>query len=116
MSLADLTFLDVITMIMLTAGGFFVFVGGVGAIRMPDLFTRMHASSLTDTMGSLLILGGLILQSGLDLTSLKLGAITIFLLFTSPVSAYALANAALSGGLKAQGIVEEHDLTEGKDD
>lgn len=87
--------LDWLSAALLFAGGFFVFVGGVGAVRMPDLFSRMHASSLTDTLGSLLILGALMLQVGFSLVALKLIAIFIFLVFTSPVSAYALANAAL---------------------
>jgi multicomponent Na+:H+ antiporter subunit G len=92
------TWLDWLSAAMMAAGGFFVFVGGVGALRMPDLYTRMHASSLTDSLGSLLILTGLMLQAGLDLVTLKLGAIAVFLFFTSPVSAYALGNAALLGG------------------
>jgi len=90
-----MTAIDWLSAIMLSLGGFFVFTGGVGPIRMPNLFTRMHASSLTDTLGSLLILGALMLQVGFSLITLKLGAILIFLVFTSPVSAYALANAAL---------------------
>lgn len=89
---------DWISAAMMLGGGFFVLVGGIGAIRMPDLFTRMHASSLTDTLGSLLILGALMLQSGLEFTTLKLGVIIVFLVFTSPISAYALANAALNAG------------------
>ena len=90
-----MTAIDWLSAVMLSAGGLFIFVGGIGVIRMPDLFTRMHASSLTDTLGSLFILGALMLQVGLSLITLKLAAIFIFLVFTSPVSAYALANAAL---------------------
>ncbi|MEM9302455.1 MAG: monovalent cation/H(+) antiporter subunit G [Pseudomonadota bacterium] len=92
--------LDVISWVMLVGGAAFVFIGGVGAIRMPDLYTRMHATSLTDTLGSLLILGGLMVQAGFSLMTLKLIAVTLFLLFTNPVSAYALANAALLSGLE----------------
>jgi len=93
-----MTVLDWVSAAMATAGSGFVLVGGIGALRMPDLYTRMHASSLTDTLGSLLILGGLMLQSGASLPTLKLAAIAIFLLFTSPVSSYALGNAALLSG------------------
>lgn len=87
-----------ISAILATAGGAFVLIGGIGALRMPDLYTRQHASSLTDTLGSLLILTALMLQYGLSLATLKLCAIAIFLLFTSPVSTYALGNAALLSG------------------
>lgn len=84
--------------LMLAIGAFFVLIGGIGAIRMPELYSRMHASSLTDTMGSLMILGALILKAGFSLVALKLGIVAVFLLFTSPVSAYALGNAALVAG------------------
>ena len=93
-----MTILDWASAALATFGGFFVLVGGIGALRMPDLYTRMHASSLTDTLGSLSILGALMLQFGLSLATLKLAAIAIFLLFTSPVASYALGNAALLSG------------------
>ena len=93
-----MTVLDWISTAMLVTGGFFVLVGGIGAIRMPDLYTRMHASSLTDTMGSMLILGGLMIQAGWSMLALKIAVVAGFLLFTSPVAAYALANAALTAG------------------
>ena len=103
MSLAGFSLLDVMTALLLAGGGFFVFVGGIGAIRMPDLFTRMHAASLTDTLCSSLILVGLMLQAGFSLITLKLIAILVFLVFTSPVSGYALANAATLAGLLPKG-------------
>lgn len=90
--------LDVISWIMLTAGGVFVFIGGLGALRMPNLYTRMHAASLTDTMAAVLILGGIMLQAGATLATIKLAAILLFLLFTSPTASNALANAAILSG------------------
>ncbi len=100
--------LDIASWVLLVAGGFFVFVGGVGALRMPDIYTRMHAASLTDTLGTLLTLSGLILQAGLTLSTAKLLAIMMFLLFTAPTAAYALANAARLSGLAPQRSTE-HD-------
>ncbi len=87
--------IDAISLLMLGAGGFFVFMGGVGALRLPDLYTRMHAASLTDSLGTILTLGGIMLQSGWSLATVKLATILFFLLMTAPTSAYALANAAL---------------------
>jgi multicomponent Na+:H+ antiporter subunit G len=75
--------IDILSWIMLTAGGLFVFIGGLGALRMPNLYTRMHAASLTDTMAAVLILGGIMLQAGATLASIKLAAILLFLLITS---------------------------------
>jgi len=87
--------IDVLSWILLAIGGGFVFVGGVGVLRLPDLFTRMHAAGLGDSTGTVLILFGLMLQAGLSLATIKLIAILAFLLLTSPTASYALANAAL---------------------
>jgi len=92
--------LDIASAVLLLTGGFFVFVGGFGVMRMPEFFTRMHAASLTDTGGAALILIGLMLQGGLTLVPLKLAAIFLFLFLTSPTASYALANAALLSGIK----------------
>ena len=88
--------LDIFSWILLTAGGAFVLVGGIGALRMPNLYTRMHAASVTDTMGAVLVLAGIMLQAGLTLATVKLAAILI----TSPTSSYALASAAMIAGIK----------------
>ncbi len=94
--------IDILSWIMLTAGGVFVFIGGLGALRMPNLYTRMHAASLTDTMAAVLILGGIMLQAGLTLATIKLAAILLFLLLTSPTASNALASAAILSGLKPE--------------
>lgn len=89
---------DVLSWTLMTLGGFFVFVGGVGALRMPDLYTRMHAASVTDSIAPILIITGMILQAGLTLASFKLLAILVFLLLTGPTATNALASAALVSG------------------
>ncbi len=91
-------FLDVLSWILLLAGSFFAMVGALGVIRMPDLFTRLHAAGVTDTMGAGLILTGLMFQAGLTLVTLKLILILGFVWFSSPVSTYALARATLASG------------------
>lgn len=91
---------DMLSWFLLAGGGFFVFVGGIGALRLPDVYTRMHGASLTDTMGTVLVLAGLVLQAGWSLALAKLAAILFFLLMTSPTAGYALANAALLSGLQ----------------
>ena len=92
--------LDLASWVLLTLGGACVFVGGVGALRLPGFYTRIHAASLTDTMATLLIFPGIMLQAGWTLASLKLFAIMLFLLLTGPSATYALANAALLSGLR----------------
>ena len=92
--------LDILSWVLLSAGGVFVLIGGIGALRMPNLYTRMHAASVTDTMGAALVLIGVMVQAGLTLATIKLGAILLFLLITSPTASYALASAALLAGIK----------------
>jgi multicomponent Na+:H+ antiporter subunit G len=94
--------LDMLSWGLLVTGGFFVFVGGVGALRMPDFYTRMHAAGITDTLGTILVLAGVIVQAGLSLAAVKLLAIGVFLLLTAPTAAYALANAARLSGLRPE--------------
>jgi multicomponent Na+:H+ antiporter subunit G len=92
--------LDIASWAALVTGGFLMFTGGVGLLRFPDLYTRMHASSVTDTGGAGLVLFGLMLQAGLTLVTVKLVLILWFLLFTGPVSSHVLAKAALHGKLE----------------
>lgn len=94
--------LDILSWIFLCLGGAFVLIGGIGALRLPDFYTRLHAASLTETMATILIFLGMILQAGLSLAALKLGAIMIFLLLTAPTASYALANAALQSGMRPE--------------
>jgi multicomponent Na+:H+ antiporter subunit G len=90
--------LDILSWVLLTLGGLSILIGGIGALRMPDLYTRMHAASVTDSMGAILVLTGIMLQAGWSLATIKLIAILLFLLLTSPTSSNALASAALLAG------------------
>jgi len=101
--------LDIASWALLSIGGIFVFIGGVGALRMPDLYTRMHAASLTDTMGAILIIVGVMLQAGASLAAIKLAAILLFLLLTSPTASNALASAALLAGLRPGAAVQDEE-------
>jgi multicomponent Na+:H+ antiporter subunit G len=84
---------EVVSWILLMGGGFFCIVGAIGINRMPDAFTRLHAASVTDTLGVGLILVGLMVQSGLTLTTARLGIVLILVFFTSPVAGHAIARA-----------------------
>ena len=103
--------IDIASWALLLAGSFMVIVGGIGVVRMPDFFTRLHPSGLIDTMGVELIVAGLILQAGFTQTSIKLALIVVFLLFTSPTATHAVAQAALARGLKpwTKAALEEDD-------
>ena len=83
-------------------GAIFMVIGALGVVRMPDVFTRLHAASVSDTFGVGLILIGLILVGGLTLVSVKLAFLLAFLFLTGPVATHAVARAALDSGVKAR--------------
>ena len=88
---------DVLSWLSILGGLFFILVGGIGVLRFPDVYTRLHAAGMTDTMGAGLVLVGLSFQEGLTLITVRLLMIWAFLLFTSPIATHALARAALHG-------------------
>jgi multicomponent Na+:H+ antiporter subunit G len=92
--------IDMASWALLVAGGLFCIVGAVGLLRMPDFYTRVHAASVTDTLGAGLILLGLVLQAGWTLIAAKLVMIGLLIFFTSPAATHALARAALGRGVK----------------
>jgi multicomponent Na+:H+ antiporter subunit G len=83
----------------LLSGGFFCISGGVGMLRFPDFYTRIHAAGVTDTLGAGLILIGLMLQSTDLIVVLKLILVLLFGLLTSPTASHALAKAAMHSKL-----------------
>ncbi len=92
--------IDGLSWILLMGGSIFALIGGIGVLRLPDVFARLHASGITDTLGAGMILGGLMLQGGFSEATVKLILVLLFLWFTSPVSTHALARAALQGGVQ----------------
>ena len=109
--------LDVISLVLLVLGSFFCITAGVGLIRMPDLFTRAHSASILDTMGSGLILLGLVLQAPDYLVAVKLFFIFFFLLVTSLAAIHALAQAVNVVGIdpKLANIVKRLDKNKPSD-
>ncbi len=92
--------IDALSWVCLLLGSLLIITGGIGLLRLPDFFSRLHAASIPDTLGAIVIVVGLVLQSGFSLTSGKLILIMLLLFFTSPISAHALAKAAVHGKLQ----------------
>jgi len=92
--------INIISAVFVMSGVIAILIGLLGVFRMPDFFTKLHAASIIDTMGTMLIVVGLMLFSGFNLISVKLLLILIFILITTPAAAHALAKSALHGGLK----------------
>lgn len=92
--------LDILSWACLVAGGVFCMIGALGLVRMPDFYTRMHAASITETVGAGLMLFGMIMQAGFTLIAVKLIMIGLLLFFASPTATHALAKAARARGLQ----------------
>jgi multicomponent Na+:H+ antiporter subunit G len=93
---------EALACLLIVGGAAFTLIGAIGLVRMPDVFTRMHASSVTETLGIGLIFIGYMLLSGLTLVSAKLLFLLALYFFVSPVVTHALAQAALHAGIKPQ--------------
>lgn len=94
--------IQAVSWILMIVGCIFVVSGAVGLIRMPDLYTRLHAASLTDTGGTIVIGLALIIQAVFvfdnNMAAIKMSLILFFTLFTSPTASHALAKTALLCG------------------
>ncbi len=102
---------EVVSAILLLTGAVFCVIGGIGVVRLPDLYSRTHAASITDTLGAGLMLLGLMGYGGFSLVTVKLILIVVLLWVTSPTIAHALVKAAHAGGVRveeapAEGAVE----------
>ena len=82
------------------AGSLFMLIGAFGTLRMPNFWARLHAASITDSGGMILLVIGMCLHSGFSLITVKLLIIGVFLFITGPTSTHAIANAALVTGLR----------------
>ncbi len=81
-------------------GSFCNIIAGIGIFYFRDLYSRMHATGITDSLGTGLILTGLMLLNGWGSVSGKLFLILLFTLITSPTVSYILANTAMKNNSK----------------
>lgn len=118
MTLVVLVF-DILSWVCLVGGSLFAVIGGIGIIRLPDFYARLHGGGVTDTLGAGLVVVGLTFQAfkvgiqplvehglaeGLEpapwLIAVKLIMILFFLLISSPSSCHALAQSAFARGIE----------------
>ena len=92
--------MDIVSIIFMVAGLFFMIVAAIGVIRLPDVFSRSHAVSLTDSLGAFLMLVGIALHEGLNKNMLKILVVIALLYILNPVISHATLRAALRSGLK----------------
>lgn len=96
------TAVALLSWLLIGGGSFFLLVGAFGTWRFPDFWARLHAASVTDSAGMILLVLGMALQAGLSLVAVKLLIIGLFLLLTGPTATHAVANAALVSGLRPE--------------
>ena len=89
--------MEIASGVLLLIGVLAMLVGGIGILRMPDLFTRLHAVGITDTLGAAAILLGLAFIAGWSLLLVKLFFILAVLLLLNPTASHALGRAAVHG-------------------
>ncbi|MDD2251373.1 MAG: monovalent cation/H(+) antiporter subunit G [Dehalococcoidales bacterium] len=92
--------MNILAGILIAAGLFFLAVSCIGLVRLPDFYTRNHAAGKSGTLGAILILVGLAIYNGFDITVLRLFIILLFFAVTSPTATHAVARAAYRLGLE----------------
>lgn len=94
--------LAVLTVALAAGGVFFSLVAAVGVIRLPDVFSRAHATSKSDTLGTglALLAAALALDSGV--AQVKVALLLAFVLLTNPVAAHAITRSAHVSGVRPE--------------
>jgi multicomponent Na+:H+ antiporter subunit G len=90
--------IELLSGLCLLFGSVLCVTGGVGLFRMPDFFSRVHASGVTETLAAPLLLIGLLLQMEWSLDMVKVIMILLVVLATNPTATHAMAKATLHGG------------------
>jgi multicomponent Na+:H+ antiporter subunit G len=90
---------QLLTFILVGGGSLFVLLAGVGLLRMPDLFTRMHPSSKAATLGTVLILIGVAVHFEDWAITVRAVLICLFLFLTAPVAAHIIGRAGFFSGV-----------------
>ena len=105
------TVADVAAAVCFLAGSFLAFAAGVGAVRLPDLLSRMHAATKPQSLGMILMLLGcaLRLRSGAALWALIL--VVLFQLLTAPVAAHMVGRAGFRTGKVRSDLLVVDELT-----
>ena len=105
---------EIASWMFIVSGCGFLFVGALGMLRFPDFWSRLHALSVADSAGMILLTAGMIMQAGFTLVTVKLIFIGVFLFITGPTASHAVANAALVSGLLPEG--ESYPEPHGRED
>ena len=92
-------FIPILSGCFILLGVLALLIGGLGLLRLPDVYCRIHAVGMIDTAGASFIILGLAIHEGVSLVTVKLLFIGIFLFFTSPIATHAVAQVAHKSGV-----------------
>ena len=98
---------------LIGSGCIFVLIGALGVLNLPEFWSRLHAASVVESAGMILLIAGLCIHSGLSLITVKLILLIIFLFLTGPTATHAVASAALVSGMKPKSEVKMNDVANG---
>ncbi|MDZ7746214.1 MAG: monovalent cation/H(+) antiporter subunit G [Halobacteriales archaeon] len=101
---------EIAILVMAIGGIFFAIVAVVGLIRLPDLYTRAHSTSKSETLGALLTLGAVALAFDGTLTTVKTVLLLLFMFITNPTAAHAIVRAAAEQGIEPWTKDEEDEV------
>ena len=107
---------DIIGYILIAVGVLFNIFGCIGLVRFPDVYNRLQAATKCVTLGTVLLLVGVSLISGVGPTAAKAVICAVFVLITSPTAAHAIAKGAYASGVKLweQTVVDKYAQQAGK--
>ena len=91
---------DTIGIVLMSIGVLFDLFGCIGLVRLPDVYNRLQAATKCVTLGTCMILIGLFFIMGIGSAGIRALLCVMFILFTSPVAAHALARAAHRSGIR----------------
>ena len=91
--------LNIIAIVLIVGGVFFLTVSALGLLRLPDFYARTHAVGKSETLGSILVLVGLAVYNGWELSTLNILFVMFFVLIANPTATHAISRAALRSGL-----------------
>jgi len=92
--------LTIVAVVLMLGGAFFLTVSALGLLRLPDFYARTHAVGKSETLGTILMLSGLAVYNGWELSTIKIMFIVFFVLIANPTATHAIARAALRTGLQ----------------
>ena len=92
--------MTLVAIILIVIGLLFLVVGAIGMLRLPDVFTRAHALSLTDSLGAVFVLAGLAIYEGFTINFLRIIVVLLLIYLMNPVISHATLRAAYRSGLR----------------